>query len=302
MAIFTVFALITPLYFVLKPLFIHIGNPGFVIVYLLLAVLAFTVLAFRNHSYLSEMLAAMSGTGFISRLHPLELVYLRTGKLAEVVNGVVNQLLLQQKVQIYDRKHLVKVSSSQSQHKWEYHVLESVSETHPVFYPALLGTLLTKPVFSNIANSMDALKKYIRKSRQFGRLFYFNFCILTFIWVLGFVRLMMGVIKDKPIVQILIAVVVLTVVIIWFLYRLCNIFSRNILPDSYKMQMEPMAHIAEQWDWQYFLLGTAVLLPAFKPVAGYPMPRPGSGENSGGCSSDSSCGSSCSGCGGCGGD
>lgn len=297
------FALLTPLYFVLQPVYVHIGNPDFVIGYLLLAVLGFAVLEFRNHMYLSSMFEAMRVGNFISRLHPLELVYLKSGKLAESINGVVNHLLVEKQLEMYDAKHLVNSSSGMPGSKREQHVLESVSATTPVYYSTLMKVLKKKPVFSNISNCMDALKKYIRKSQKFGRLFYTNFYILVSIWTLGFVRLMMGVIRDKPVAIILIAVIVLAVVIVWFLNRLCSILPSQIIPEHYTDQMRPIAEAPGQWDWQYFILGTVVLLPAFRPIAGHPQNNSGDGGGGGGgCSAGSSCGSSCGGgCGGCGG-
>lgn len=82
------------------------------------------------------------------------------------------------------------------------------------------------------------------------------------------------------------------------------LFSSKILPDLYKTAILPKKNTANDWQWSYFLMGTAVLTTSFIPL----MARPtydGSGSACGtsSSSSDSSCGgSSCSSCGGCGGD
>lgn len=113
----------------------------------------------------------------------------------------------------------------------------------------------------------------------------------------------MGIMRDKPVAIILIAVIVLAITIIWFLNRLCTILTSQIIPEHYKGEMRPIAEASGQWDWQYFILGTVVLLPEFRPLAGHPQNTSGDGGGGGGgCSAGSSCGSSCGGgCGGCGG-
>ncbi|MEG2510118.1 MAG: DUF1399 domain-containing protein, partial [Chryseobacterium sp.] len=65
----------------------------------------------------------------------------------------------------------------------------------------------------------------------------------------------------------------------------------------------PKKNTNNNWQWSYFLLGTAVLTTSFVPLTAkstYDGSGGGCGTSS---SSDSSCGgSSCSSCGGCGGD
>ncbi|HEX7868664.1 MAG TPA: hypothetical protein VF455_00980, partial [Chryseobacterium sp.] len=85
---------------------------------------------------------------------------------------------------------------------------------------------------------------------------------------------------------------------------LTNLFSLKFLPDLYKIVILPKRNTNNDWQWSYFLMGTAVLTTSFIPLTN----RTTSDGSSSSCgtsssSSDSSCGgSSCSSCRGCGGD
>lgn len=171
-------------------------------------------------------------------------------------------------------------------------------------YPNFLIQLITKPAFSNIIKSMEAVKKYFNRSKAFSNLFVLNFVVFLSLIIFGFLRIVTGILRDKPILLISFAVIILSFMMIGYLFRLTNLFSSKILPDLYKTAILPKKNTNNDWQWSYFLMGSAVLTTSFVPLTN----RSVSVNSDGGCgtsssSSDSSCGgSSCSSCGGCGGD
>ncbi len=84
-----------------------------------------------------------------------------------------------------------------------------------------------------------------------------------------------------------------------------------IIPNLYRKEILPAKEIENNWQWSYFLSGTATLMPAFIPLVNH-IDRNSKNNNGsacgGGCGSGlgaSGCGGSCGGgCGGggCGGD
>ena len=113
-----------------------------------------------------------------------------------------------------------------------------------------------------------------------------------------------GVLRDKSITQIFIVLLILTAVIIGYLWRLTTLFCTQTIPNFYKQSVLP--NTEDNFQWQYFLFGNAVLSTSFVPLVNYVDRRmhlsSDGGVSSCGSSDGSSCGSSCSSCGGCGGD
>lgn len=119
--------------------------------------------------------------------------------------------------------------------------------------------------------------------------------------MLGFIRLMTGIIREKPVTQILIITIVFAIIIISYLNRLTLLICTHTIPNLYKTEILPTQQIENNWQWQYFLLGSGVLAPAFAFVVN-DFNNTTNDISSSSSSCGSSCGSSCSSCGGCGGD
>lgn len=119
--------------------------------------------------------------------------------------------------------------------------------------------------------------------------------------MMGFIRLVSGILTEKPITQILFVIIILTFIIISHLRRLIKLVCTRTIPDLYKSEILPTRKVEDNWQWSYFLLGLAVLTIAFVPLVNYVDKNNNNGSNCG-TSCGSSCGSSCSSCGGCGGD
>ncbi|HOX81601.1 MAG TPA: hypothetical protein PLJ60_03215 [Chryseolinea sp.] len=291
-------ALLPPLYFLLKPAYLQIQNPYFLQGYIALIFLSFIGLRLYNKSYLITIVKAFKPYSFIHQLNPFELVYLKTQQLQNVVHGNVDTLVKKGTIVVKSEKLKLKDEVSADNIE-EFTIIESLKHLGNVPYEPLLKQLLQKPIFSMVANSMDAFKKYFIKSKSFGKLFYLNFVILSIVLMLGLLRLVTGVLRDKPVDLIALILIIQAIVVITFLWRLSMLVCIDTVPRFYKEEILPAREDQKNWDWQYFLIGTAILSPAFVPMAKLSNSS-SSGSDSSSCSSG--CGSSCSSCGGCGGD
>jgi uncharacterized protein (TIGR04222 family) len=301
MGVFAFIMLTVPFYFVLKPLYVHINNPYFIFGYLGLIIATLITLEFINRYRLQQIVNEFDKRSFIYNLHPFELVYLKTQKLHNVVNGVVNELIEGGAITV-NTDHTMQMSGKGAVSSMEQlQVMNVLHSTGRTYYPAILRQLATKPVFGNTANAMNAFKKYFNKSEKFGKLFYINFGVLALVLMLGFTRMATGMMRDRPVSIIVMVVVLLFVIIIFFLERLRKLTCIRTIPRLYTRHILPARKVEADWQWTYFLLGTAALTSSFVPVVTY-VDRNGSSEaTSTGASCGSSCGSSCSSCGGCGG-
>lgn len=303
MGVLAFMLLTVPFYFLLRPVYVHIDNPYFINGYLALIALTLLVLEFFNRNRLSQIVNEFEKSSFIYHLHPFELVYLKTKKLQNVINGTVNELIDGGSITV-NKDYTMQMSGRGAVNSVEQlQVMNVLHDTGKTYYPSLLKRLAAKPVFKNTPNAMDAFQKYFNKSKKFGRLFYLNFGVLALLLMLGFTRLTVGMIREKPMIVILLTVVLLFIAIILFLRRLRKLASLKTIPRLYINQILPDRNTEGDWQWSYFMLGTSALASSFVPVAKHiERANAGYASSSGGCSScGSSCGSSCSSCGGCGG-
>ncbi len=299
--ILTFLALITPAYFLLKPMYSNLDNPYFILGFIGLMIGAFIILDRFNKKKIKQITDQFDKNSFVYQLTPLELVYLKTQKLTNVVHGVVNGLIEKDAIQINTDTTVELVKNGATASKEQLQITTELSEMGNTYYNKLLRRLVTKPIFTNHANCMDAFKKYFNKSKKFGYIFYINFGVLAVLLMLGLIRIATGVLRDKPLTQISIAVIVLSILMIGYLHRLTTHISRVTIPNLYKTEILSTQQIEGDWQWSYFLLGTDVLIPSFSPLVKKmdESSDGSSGEASNSCGS--SCGSSCSSCGGCGG-
>jgi hypothetical protein len=299
------FLLIVPFYYLLRPLYVKIGNPGFIPGLLLFTLAVFITLELFNRHRLKKIIDEFDKNAFIYHLEPLELVYLKTQKLRNVINGVVNELVEDKLVQVHADNSLEMSGRGLTKTLEQLQTMNVLHDLGKTFYPKLLRQLSTKPVFWNTANSMSAFKKYFNKSKKFGALFYINFSVLALLVMFALVRLSTGILREKPVTQIAIAVIVLIILMILYLNRLTRLVCTHSIPAMYQNDILPLRETGENWQWSYFLLGSAALATSFVPLVNYVEKNKGIGAGSGsscGTSGESSCGSSCSSCGGCGGD
>lgn len=298
-------AALIPSYRLLRPVYVQIDNPDFLVIYIAVTVLAFVALHVFNKNYLSKTLKRFQSYSFIFKLHSSELLYLKSQKLADIVHGTVSGLVDKKAIVVRAGNTLEINSDVIAETPEEHLVLDSLETSGVTTYPELLKLLVTKPLFMNVESSMKALKKFYVKSRSFAFLFYINFITLMLLLMGGMVRLFTGLLRDKPVILIVMVLFLLTAVILGTLWELTSTFTKNTLPDHYKKEILPAAPYSNNFEWQFFLLGTAALSASFIPIVKQYDKTTGEAYSySDSSSSDSSCsssGSSCSSCGGCGG-
>lgn len=292
-----------PLYFLLKPLYLNIKNPDFIFLFLGLIIISFVVLEWYNRRKFAQSIRLFDKDSFVFDLQPYELIYLKDRNISSVVNGTVNELIDNGSIKINEDQTISTNKLTFIQSREHQQVIDLLKDLGKTSYPNFLIQLITKPAFSNIIKSMDEVKKYFIRSKFFSHLFVLNFIVFLTLIMFGFLRIVTGILRDKPVLLISFAVVILIFMMIGYLLKLTNSFSSKILPDLYKTAILPKKNTDNDWQWSYFLLGTAVLTTSFVPLTAkstYDGSGGGCGTSS---SSDSSCGgSSCSSCGGCGGD
>jgi len=291
-------------YFALRPLYVTIENPDFLLGYCSIVVITMAVLHFYNRAKLLQMVNGWERRSFIFNLSALELVYLSKNQLNAVINGVVNRLILDKKIVIQSGQLLKVNQPVEANNTLELCVLQTISAWPASSYQTHLGRLANKPAFNKTARAMDALRNYIDQSVPFIQLFMLNFAALSVLFVLGAVRLATGISRDRPIELILIVMVLCSIGIGAYLWYLSKAMGITALPLYYKNNILPEKTESKEWDWEYFMLGTAVFDFAFVSMANPPNNSGGFGGDSGsscgsgGDSGGSSCGgSSCGGCG-----
>lgn len=91
--------LLSPCFKVLMPVYSHINNPYFLIGYIVFFITGLFVLNEYNKKYLHNIITNWKNC-FINNLAPLEVIYLKTGKLGSIMHGMVNDYIRQHKIYI----------------------------------------------------------------------------------------------------------------------------------------------------------------------------------------------------------
>ncbi|WP_139113092.1 hypothetical protein [Mucilaginibacter sp. PPCGB 2223] len=306
------FGLLIPLfavaYYLLQPLYIRIDNPYFIEGYSGVFLISIISLEVYNSGRVSKIIKQWPQNSFVFNLAPLELVYLKSNGITPVIHGVVNNLVANKNIRITSDEKLITDDVANINNPAMFCAAQAVAANPGISYPALVNLLKLKPAFNKTVRSMDALKAHIRNSEQLIRIFDLNFAILYVVLLLGLVRLATGILREKPVTIIIGFLVVFALIAIGYLYRLTTIITTYKIPAFYKDGITPTDPEYDTWDWQYFLLGSAVFVWSFAPLTTYvdnntffTTDTSGSGSSCGSnCGGGSSCGGSS--CGGCGSD
>jgi len=302
-----------PMFFLLKPIYIHINNPWFLIGYV--GVAFFTLIGLRsyNRSTLMAITREWKPDAFIHHLKPDELMYAATKKIDRVIHGHVDLLIKQNGIVINADKKLQPGEDFSPATIEAYTIIDTLTALTPrtgsVKYSVLFNLVKVKPIFHNVSNCMDAFEKYFNKSKKFFSLFLLNFGVLSFIFILGLVRLFTGIVRGKPIDLLVMVLVVLLAAIVYFLWRLTKLISTYAVKKLYDQKLKTGEVNKHAWGWDYYTGESVYMDAAFFTIVHTTDKEhwhkgSSDGSSSGGSDSScgSSCGSSCSSCGGCGGD
>lgn len=291
--------LLIPACYALMPLYKQINNPYFLIGYLILSAICFILLEVVNRNYLHTLLNDLIKNPILKQLKPTELIFMKTRKLENVVHGFVNQLVEEGVITILTNNTIIKNKEKENVTPFDKAILENLE--NEIFYTDLLPKIMGTAVFSQIKLSISEVQQYFTSSLQYMKLFILNFCTLFLLLLLGFSRLAIGIFREKPVVFICFIMIGLLIFSLVFLNRTKHLLFSHFIPNLYKNQLIPFAkQDYRTWDWNYFLLGTAILSNSFIPLITFTQRN--DGGLSGGNTYDSTGGSSCSSGGGSGGD
>lgn len=309
-----------PVCLIIYSLLIKIQNPYFIIGYLLLFVAAFLLLKYYVRNKFNSLYINLESNAIIENLTALELVYFRDNSLDVVIHGVVNKLIERNKIKILENSRLELIDENLEHSPYENCIIEIMKEFEPMPYKQLCWNVRRKPIFEQLQNATYRIKDRIIGSKSFTNVMIVAMITLGVLLSIGFSRLFSGFWRDKPVIFLLIALVPLVFITRYYLNQLLNLIFIDIIPSSFKEKVLGRGESKRDWEWDYFLYGTAMLSTAFIPIVNYASPTSSSSGdyfsisssgNSGSCgsscgssgSSGSSCSSSCgSSCGGCGGD
>ncbi|MFM7855874.1 MAG: glycine-rich domain-containing protein [Flammeovirgaceae bacterium] len=294
---------VVPFYFLLKPVYVKTDSDVFLSWYVAITLLTFAGLELYNAIRLSKKMKAFKENSFIKNLHPLELIYLKNQKLDEVVHCVVNGLINKNVIVVSsDNRLSVQKKDAKRFSVEENSVLLTLTDLGTPYYPSLLVQVRQKPIFQNFVNSTNAIKKFFTKSKEFAKLFYWNFGMLAVILMLGMIRLISGILMDKPSKWIFLLVIITLVAVAGYLWRVVNYICTSAIPKFYSEDIVPRKDMETRYLWESFFSGSLALAPIFAPLVNHVERNNGTSSGGDSSSCGSSCGSSCSSCGGCGGD
>ena len=186
-------ALLIPAFFVLRPMYVHIPGLSFVFGWMALMMLTLLLLELFNKRYLSKLIQATDRASFLFHLHPLEVIYSKTLQLPHVVNGVLNQLIHSKKIERVSDGFYANAQPGQAESAEEFLVLTTLEKWPGTRYEILMRLLQSKPAIQNVGECVDAIQKYIVKSKKFATLFYTNLAVILIVYLLGVTRLLIGI-------------------------------------------------------------------------------------------------------------
>ncbi|MDR0193719.1 MAG: DUF1399 domain-containing protein [Myroides sp.] len=310
---FFIFIALTPIaFFILRPLYVHISSAAF------LTTFAFTFIGLAilmnryNANKIEELITNNNRSSFLFDLHPYEVLYIKNGGVKEGVIGTFHELIEQGNLKVGKDKTIELIHDKIINSREQAIVLKGLQETDDREYITLLNTFATKTIFSNQKLIMDALFNNIRNSDKVSKLLSLNLIVLGVFTLLAFMRIVIGISRDKPVTLIILLTIIIVLTFISVLYKITgSSIEKNIL-TYYTNKIIPHKAKEDNWQWSYVAdgpkaLGAALTTLVILSVAHYATHSHSDSSNgSNSCSSNSSCssdsGSSCgSSCGGCGG-
>lgn len=284
---------IFPAYFILEPIYVRIEGNAFIFLFFVLAFMVFFILEIYNKHKLNQLISEIDRSSFLYELSPNELIYLKKQNLINVINVSIDKLIKENIIEITTDRQIVLLKNEAIKTNETYQIINLFQENKSIAYSNLISRLKYKPIFSNIANSMDAVSKYVTKSKKFNSLFRINFIFISVLILFSFTRIITGLVHSKQVLIIITLTLFLTIYSISFLSRLVKQISTNIIPKYYLNHLISKEKLASKSEWNYFLLGSSALLWTFKPIAEEFQTEK---NHTNSCSS---CGTSCGSCGGC---
>ncbi|MBF4465811.1 hypothetical protein [Flavobacterium sp. LC2016-12] len=297
--------LIFPVYYLIRPVLIQIGNPDFLICYILLFVIVIVLIMRFVKKAFASFYQHIQSNFILVNLSPFELVFLQHNKLEFVIHGVVNNLISNKKIEVLGNNRLNLIDESLTDDKYENCVIEIMKEYEPMPYPQLFRIVARNPIYEQLEKAVSRIRKTIVDSQQFMQIIKIVLLVFGLLLSIGFSRIISGISRDKPVAFLVFTLFALLIVTRIYFRKIVTYLFSTTMPLVFTNE-KMNSDTAKDWHWNYFLYGEVLLVSSFLPLTGY-LNRNGDSGSSSWSSCGSSCGSSCSSscgssCGGCGGD
>lgn len=289
-------------FFILKPVYIHINNPYFMIGMIIFTVAIFVYLKMvYNPRRLESIITKADKDSFVNNLHPFEVAYLKTGEMGAAVNGCLGELLHEDLAEIDNEGFFSVTENRQVKDPYLQQAINTIGPFSGIKHTRLLEELSVKSLFTNIARSMDDFVNHVRGSKKFFRLFVVNYIVAALPAVLLLTRIFTGYSRGKSVEHVFF----FSIMVIGYGYiHLKQLYTGAMRKPITRYYLDKMVSKEEQrddWQWRYIAQGPALLSAVLLTVA-YPNYDANSGTGGSGCGSSCGGGGSCGGgCGGCGG-
>lgn len=306
-AIISIVVLVFLLRYLLYDYYVSIQNPTFGFLFIIISVVTFFGLIFYNDIVLKKKIKRLTPNLIIDNLTPKELILLKTNDVTSLIHGYVNYLVLGKNLKVNRENKTIQLISKQLENPNPAFkvVLDSFEDDKPIKYKDLIDKLIHVPIINNNIQGVLKISDKISKSKQVNNLFLINISVFSFVFSLGLTRVLIGYIRDKQILYILFLNLIFFVISYLYLNYLITRATKKLVPYYYENEVIPLnKENYTNWEWKYFIYGTALLSTTFKSVASSYISNDYS-SGFGGTNCGSSCGSSCGGgcgggCGGCG--
>ena len=260
------FILLFPIYYVIKPTLIQIGNPDFLILYILLFVVTIVLLMRFVKTAFASFYEDIKSNFILAHLSPFELVFLQNDKLEFVIHGVVNNLISNKKILVLTNNRLQLIDESLTDDKYENCVIEVMKEHEPMPYPQLFKIIARKPLFEQIEKSVARIRKRIVESKQFINIMKKVLLVLGLVLSIGFSRIITGISRDKPVTFLLFTIFALLIISKIYFNKIVNYLFTITIPLAFKDEkLNPENE--KDWQWNYFFFGQVVLASSFLALA-----------------------------------
>lgn len=289
--------------FVFYEWYLSISNPNFPILFLVGGIFIIIGIHLCNDFLVKKKAKAFMENEILKKLEPCEWITLEKRERNDLIHGYVNYLVVNKKLKVFDKDRLECIDSELESKHPIFKVIISVFENkEKVAYKKILEVVSVSPTLRSIENSTNKIKQAIEQSTIQVQLIKWPLIVFTLWAVLGATRMWIGFEREKPIFIIMLLNIVFIVCVALVLKRLRNSLMHGIIGYFKDEVIRKNKANYNEWEWNYFILGTTLLSTSFLLVAS-PYVHNIQNNNSSSCSS--SCGSSCGGgcgggCGGCG--
>ncbi|ALU25944.1 glycine-rich domain-containing protein [Myroides odoratimimus] len=311
-----VIALSIILFYPLRAIYREISSEVFLPFCIIIFIGLYIFMVRHSKTRIQEIITDSSYESFIFNLHPYEVLYLKNRGVSEGVIGTFHELIEQKNLKLDPKGRIRLIQSRIVKNREQAAVLKGIEETDIRDYEDLVNMLKTKPVFMNNKIVIDALFSYIRNSNKINQLIIQLLVTLGGMSFLAFMRIVIGISRDKPVFLISILTIVMVVTTIATISAVSSSLIEKGVLAYYQSRIIPKKAKENNWQWSYVEGGMAALGAALTTTVILSNSKhnnvfdssnswgtdssssSSSSDNS--CSSDSgsSCGSSCGGCGG----